>query len=208
MASETTLYLIRHPQTVSNAEGITQGSMDPPLSELGLKQTEALVRVFHDVPLVAVYASSLVRAAEPARAIAADHDLEAAILPHLREICHGEWEGLSWAQIEERFPELSQQWLRSPQTVRLPGGETIAELQARAAGALEGLLHLHEGKTFIVVGHGGTNRALLVHWLGMELKDFWRFSQACGCVNHLTFTDGWMRIRHLNCTLHLGDSAG
>src|SRR5712691_3796041 len=99
----TRVYLIRHGQSVWNAEGRFQGQADSVLSDLGRTQAARLSDALADVPLEAVYSSPLSRARLMAEAIAAPHRLSVVPVDDLREIGLGVWEGLTEAEIVGRF---------------------------------------------------------------------------------------------------------
>ena len=129
--SRTRLYLIRHGETDFNREGRYQGRLDVELSTLGKEQAQALAHRLEKTPFTAIYASNLKRAQATAQIIAAHHELPVQVEPDLRERDFGSWEGFTFAEIEERFPEEAKQWLEDPLRTRIPGAEDFAHLQMR-----------------------------------------------------------------------------
>ena len=118
--------LIRHGEPM--LRGVFLGSSDPGLSEAGLNQARAL-RVDLDWP---VYVSSMRRATETAEAIG----LQFQAVNDFREIDYGPWEGLSWAEIEERFPAEAQCKLKDWLGYAIEGAETWSAFRARVASSL------------------------------------------------------------------------
>ena len=161
--------LVRHAQSVSNAEGVWQGQGDSPLSELGRTQVEALTGALNGTPYDLALSSDLSRAAHTARALGAEVEHERA----WREIDVGRWEGLTMEQVIERFPEQIAA-LRERRTFEIGGGETWPEVFARADGALRSIRkRLPEGGRAIVFTHGGIIGAILSGLLGVRDRFPW-----------------------------------
>ncbi len=183
------VYLVRHGETMWNAESRYQGHTDVPLSDRGREQARRLSRRLAGQRYHAVYASSLVRAAETAEIIAAPHGLEVVRVAALKEINFGAWEGLTREEIVRIFGPLYDEWWRRPLTTRLPEGESYADVVARSWGALRDIVRRHAGQQVLVVSHGGVIRALVGYILGMDLNQFWRLRQDNGALNILEFYD-------------------
>jgi probable phosphoglycerate mutase len=131
------MLLARHGRTRSNAEGRFCGRGDPPLDELGRAQARALGRWVGEqlaVPLVRVVASPATRAVETARPLAEPERIDG-----LAELDQGELEGMALADALSRHAEFFAAWKRDPVSVRVPGGETLAELDARSGAVLDAL---------------------------------------------------------------------
>jgi len=119
-------------------------------------------------------------------------------LRDLRERCFGVFEGLTYQEIQERFPgkieELMSNWIGYCP----PGAESIKDLERRVVLALNGLLKKHEGERIALVGHGGVNRVILLNALGMSLENFFSFDQDYGCLNIIDYYPEGAIIRLLN----------
>lgn len=150
----TRLLLVRHGQSTWNAEHRWQGHSDPPLSELGERQARLAAEAVAGLGFTAVISSDLLRARQTA-AFLAPADLEITVEPALKERTVGEWEGLTRAEIEARYPGM----LGSP--TRPPGFETDESLVARVQPALESIAaRLGVQGVALVVTHGGVIRSL------------------------------------------------
>lgn len=200
----TRVYLIRHGETTWNVERRYQGTSDSPLSDLGREQTVRLRDALRAVPVRAVYSSPLTRALSTAEVIAAEFGLPVIAVPDLAEIRVGEWEGLLVGEIEARYPGAVHQWYSNPHLARIPGGETIAELRARAVHATEDIRRRHDGESVVVVAHGGVNKTILLTALGAPLESYWRIRQHNGCINLVEYAGDRSRVVILNETTHLG----
>jgi glucosyl-3-phosphoglycerate phosphatase len=153
------LILVRHGESVWNAEERLQGQLDPPLSERGREQALALAPVLETVPPDRVLCSDLSRATETAELLG----LRPRLDPRWREIDVGEWAGLPAAEIDAQEAELTN-WRGGARTA--PSGETWAAFTARVTGALDELVAA-EGP-WLVVCHGGCIRVSVAHVTGAD----------------------------------------
>jgi probable phosphoglycerate mutase len=152
-APSTRVLLVRHGQSIWNADGRWQGRADPPLSDLGERQAEDAAVVLGRPgglgPIDRVWASPLRRAHRTAEIVAAGLGLEVAMDPRLQEVDAGEWSGLTRVEIEAQWPGYLAEHRRPP------GFEPRDELTARALAALDDLVAETPGATVLVVTHGG-----------------------------------------------------
>ena len=132
----TALILCRHGRTDWNDIGRYQGQTNVPLNDEGRRQAAALAELLRAEPLDAVYSSDLARALDTAAAIARLHGLTVQPDARLREIDQGRWEGLTVPEIHARDAKLHAQWEAAPLTVRLPGGESVRDVEQRALAAV------------------------------------------------------------------------
>jgi len=173
----TWVYLARHGEVQHAAEGRFFGHTDVALSPVGVAQAAALGERLATEPIEAVYASDLLRARESAAPLASARATEVVALRPLREMAMGRWEGLTFAEIHAREPELCARWLADPFAMPFPEGEGLADLWARAVPALRRVVERHAGQRVAVVAHGGTNRVLLAEALGLPLANIFRLAQ-------------------------------
>ena len=203
------IFLIRHGATAwSYDDARFCGSTDLELTEDGLRQAELLADRLAAEPLAGVYATSLARTHQTAKAIAARHQLPVHVVPELREADFGEWEGLNYEQIAERYPEVNAARVSNPADVAPPGGENLNQVAARAVPALMALAERHRADGIAVVAHNTTNRVLLCHFLGVPLANYKRILQSPAAANLLEFSEGTMRVIIINDTCHLGPRKG
>jgi probable phosphoglycerate mutase len=158
-----TILLARHGQTDDNVEPVrVQGSRDVPLNDTGRAQARELAaRVRAEQPdVAALWSSQLLRARETAEIVGAELGLEPRVDTRLAETARGDWEGRRWAEIEQDDPEGFAAWRRAAPGFRFPGGESLAEQQARVMAALEDVRAAGDGPA-LVVCHGGSIRVAL-----------------------------------------------
>jgi broad specificity phosphatase PhoE len=202
----TTLYLLRHGATSYNLENPArlQGrGCDIPLAPVGVRQAE-LTRDFLAIcPIDVCYSSPLKRALETAAIIAAPHGLKTEVVADLIECDVGAWEGLSWAEIEERYPKQYRQYMDNPARHGYLGGETFAEVHERSTRVLDQLLQQHEGKTLLVVAHHVVGRTFLAGVMGLGPEQARRVSlDNCG-VSVVVRKGSKTAVKALNCHFHL-----
>lgn len=200
------LYLIRHGETAANAAGEGLGLRDVPLSPFGREQARCLAGRFASVPIDAVLSSPLRRALEPARLIAESHGLAVEVRPELIEMDVGATDGLSYAEIRERFPDFIAAWSGdNPAVVRMPGGESLQDLAARVLPLAEELLHSPE-RVVVLVSHNFTLRVLICLLLGLPLESFRTFRLELASVTTVSIQHGRAVIQALNDVCHLEDA--
>jgi alpha-ribazole phosphatase len=192
------LSLVRHAETTEDARRRCYGRLDVGLSALGRMQCERLAERFRHEPVGAVVASPAIRARETATAIAAPHGLAVGIAESLRELDFGELEGRRYDEIAESDPELYERWMSAPTTVRFPGGESYADLEARAADAIAMLARERAGGRVVVVTHGGVVRAVLRSVLGFPAEHVFRIAVDPASVTTLEWVEGEPIVRELN----------
>lgn len=201
----TKLFLIRHGQTDWNHNLKYQGHADTSLSPMGEQQARLLARHLRDVPFTAIYASDLKRAFDTARIVAAAHNLPVQVVPQLREIKFGAWEGLTSEEIEAGWPDSIKRLYTEPDALSIPGGESFRQLRARATAAVHTLVQRHPHDTVAVVSHGGTIRTIICAALGIDLNHVWNIRQDNTAVNILEYFDDRVVLALLNDCHHLTD---
>ncbi|MBZ0252933.1 MAG: histidine phosphatase family protein [Candidatus Methylomirabilis sp.] len=168
------VWLARHGETLWNRERRVQGVTDVPLSDLGRRQAALLGDLLSGARPEAVYCSPLSRARDTGRAVAARHGLELRIRPGLQELNQGVLEGKTFAEMVAGHGDLVREWWRDPGDQRLPGGESMMELQARAWAVLDEIRTGPE-REVVVVSHNMTIRAILARALEQSLAHVRRF---------------------------------
>jgi alpha-ribazole phosphatase len=196
------LLLARHGQSVSNAVRRFQGAQDVALSPLGVRQAEALRRALSARPIAHVYTSPLERARRTAEIAVDGLGLPLTVVDDLRELSLGEWEGCTVEEIRARPGDPYTRWVRDPVRGLPPGGEPLAEVQARVLRAVARIAAAHpNGDDVLIVSHGGVISALLAHWLGLSLSSIWRLAVSNGSLSEVAPP----RVMSLNETGHLRD---
>ena len=203
----TRLYLVRHGSTPLTAEDRFSGDVGVDLSDEGRAQAERLGIRLQDDAITAVYSSPLSRALETARIIGRRCGLEPGLVPELREISHGHWEGMRRRDVETRFPDEYAAWEEDPFTFTPEGGESGVSVLARALPAVREIVVRHAGGRVLVVSHKATIRIVLSSLLGFDVRGYRdRLDQAPACLNVLDFRDAVRaRLMLFNDTSHYAD---
>jgi broad specificity phosphatase PhoE len=200
----TRMVLVRHGQTEWNRVERFRGRADVPLNETGLAQAEATGRrVAKEWQPAAVYSSPLSRAVKTAEAITRPFNLPVQIHSGIADIDYGQWQGLTPDEVKQRWPEIHHTWYNAPHTARIPGGETLDEIRARAMAAVSEIAARHAGRTVALVSHTVVNRVILLAILGLGNDRFWRLRQDTCAINVFEVEAGESTLVSLNDTCHL-----
>jgi broad specificity phosphatase PhoE len=199
------LYLTRHGETIWNAEGKTQGTMDIPLSDKGIRQAEILADRLVYENISSIYCSSLDRAYRTAAIIGEKTGHVPEKTDALREIAFGAWEGLTLQQIEDRFP--GQLDNRSKDCLFCPeGGESILSVQGRVRSFLDILsssVSYDKNSRILIVAHAYTIRLIIMELIGLPLRHLWDFRLDNTGISIIQSHQGKSRIICLNDTCHM-----
>lgn len=199
----TKLILVRHGLTKWNNDFRYQGHTDVPLTDEGHQQAERVARRLSEEQVDAVYASDLGRAAQTAQTIAAYHGQPVFLLPALREVNFGLWEGKTHQEVRREYAKNITDWFDRPAEMMIPQGETFQQVKERAYAAILEVVEKHKEKTIIVVSHGGTIRTILCAALELHLNKLWCFKQDNTAVNILEFYKEKALVSLVNDTHHL-----
>lgn len=155
-----TLLLVRHAHT--GMTGRFCGASDPVLSERGRKQSAKLAEELAKYRLAHLFSSDLRRTQETASYIAAKSGLATELLPGLREMRFGEWEGLSWDEISQKDAAFAKRWMTEYPRLSTPCGEDFRAFRERVREALTEVAGRSSRGSAAVVTHGGVIRTFLL----------------------------------------------
>ena len=199
----TRILAIRHGETAWNVDTRIQGQLDIPLNDTGRWQAHRLSLAIAEEGLDAIYASDLLRAYETAQAVARGSGRPIVADTGLRERGFGIFEGLTFQEVGERWPEQAARWRRRDPHFGPEGGETLVDFSARCVAAVARLAQAHPGQTIAVVAHGGVMDCLYRAAARLELDAprSWQLGNAS--INRLLYTPqgftlvGWSDTYHL-----------
>lgn len=199
MTRKTRVYLIRHGEVIGAGTPRYNGHADVGLTEHGILQYHDLRERLSGFHITACYSSDLSRCVIGARIICEQFGIEPFLKKELRELNIGIWEGMTWAEIIERYPQEWNARLADIVNFRVPEGECLLDLAERAVPALEEIVAANPGGNILVVGHGGMNRTLLLDAIGAPLSCLFNIEQNYGCLNIIDFyEDGKRTVALLN----------
>lgn len=199
----TSIYLVRHGQTAWNKEEIFRGRTDIPLDKTGLKQARLAGEYFKGMVIQGIYSSPLSRAWQTAEQIALFQNLKAQPIEGIIDMSFGNWEGHALKEIERIDPETYRQWREEPHLARLPGGETLDDVQFRAMASLKEVIEKHPGETLVLVSHRVVNKVLICGILGIDSSHFWQIAQDTTAINLIRYKKGRYILSLMNETCHL-----
>ena len=202
------LVLIRHGETHWNKDGLVQGGeSDIQLNDTGLEQARKLAAFLENESITAVLSSPLQRATATAEVIASLHQLPVEIDQGLRELKVGDLEGTSISKLTTTFSQFLLQRWQDRETMRLPNGESLVELQDRAWEVVECLLERYrsspehdQNTSVVVVSHYFVTLAIILKALGLPLDYLIRFKLDLGGLSVLEFRDYGARLVTFNDT--------
>jgi len=198
----TGIILARHGQTEWNVEEVFRGRIDIELNQTGLKQAELLAEYLSGQKIEAVYSSPLKRALKTAEAVARRHKLKVEVSPGLIDCDFGQWQGLSLREVKDKYSQLYEQWVESPQLVKIPGGESLDGVRERALKVVNGVIAKHTGAV-VLVSHRVVNKVLICALLGLDNSHFWNIRQDVGGTTVFSSQNGRLVLTRHNDTSYL-----
>lgn len=207
MGAPATFLLLRHGETALTPEKRFSGSggTDPELSATGREQAERAAAHFAALGTVQeIVSSPLRRCRETAGAVAARLGLDVTIDEGLRETDFGAWEGLSFAEVRERYASDLTTWLTDPQAAPTGGGESFVEVADRVAVARDRLAAAYAGRTVLLVSHVTPVKTLVRLALGAPPESMFRMELAAASLSEVAYyADGNASVRLFNDTSYL-----
>ena len=203
----TRVLAIRHGETAWNVDGRIQGQLDVPLNEMGRWQVHRLALAVADEDIAAIYSSDLLRAFETAQAVGRGSGDAIVTDTGLRERGFGVFEGLSYAEINARWPEMGERWRKRDPEFGAPGGETLNQFYERSVATATRLAERHPGQTIALVSHGGVMDCLYraASRIALDAPRSWQLGNAA--INRLLYTPQGFTLVGWSDTYHLDDDA-
>lgn len=199
MKTRNRLYLARHGQVNGFERFPIYGHTDVDLTDVGRIQMEALAERLRYAEISAVYSSDLRRSLVGARIAGRHHDVPILSLAGLREMNFGLWEGLTFEEVRERFPDELLERQKNMVGFRMPGGgEDLGAFSHRVLSCFKTILQDRQGESILLVAHGVVNRVILSEALGLNLSQIFNLHQAYGCLNIIDFFPDRTLVRLVN----------
>lgn len=207
LGAPATFVLLRHGETALTPSKRFSGSggTDPELSAVGRGQAERVAAALAEHGTVqAIVSSPLRRCRETAAAVAARLGLDVGIEDGLRETDFGAWEGLTFGEVRERYPDDLDAWLGSAKAAPTGGGESFATVARRVAAARDRVIAAHPRRTVLVVTHVTPIKTLVRLALGAPPESLFRMELSAASISTVAYYgDGNASVRGLNDTGHL-----
>ena len=201
----TTTVLLRHGQTPMSVQKRYAGRADVPLTGLGLQQAAAAASRLASSGLDVIVTSPLRRAVRTAEQVAAATGAPVVTDEGFRETDFGAWEGLTFAEVRERWPAEMTAWLADP-AVAPPGGESLAEVSERVTAALRRVLAARKRQAVLIVSHVTPIKTLVAAALLAPPAALYRMHLDVAALSEIDwYEDGPAVLRSFNDTGHLAD---
>jgi len=202
------LIIVRHGESEWNRIHRYQGQLDAPLSDLGLRQAEALAERLKNEQLDFIYTSRLQRAARTAEAIARYHaGTPLGQSEALLEIHHGEWQGKYAHEILAQYADGLREWREHPTRSQMPGGESFSNVLKRTLDFKEELIARHADQTVLVSTHDVIVKILVADALGMNMDRINRIWVTNASISVVEYGDDLPYLVSLSEACHLGTLA-
>lgn len=184
------VYFVRHcePELMNTCLGIT----DIPLSKEGMKQAAKLKSYFSDKNIAAIYSSPLIRAKKTAEIIA-DNKIKVEIKNEFSELNMGKWDGMTFAEIKEKYPEEYAERGRNFEDYIVEGGESMSMCRDRVLEQLRDIIK-DTTDNIIIVAHAGVNRLIISELLGISIKQSFLYQREYGSIIKLKYEGNILKV--------------
>lgn len=206
MRPVTRVYLVSCAQTTLDKEGVFQGSTNHQLSRQGMGHAKLLSKHLRDDEVDSFYSSPFEGAFETASTLAARHRRGVIRQNDLRDMDYGKWAGKTAAELKESDPELLITWQFKPHEHRMPGGETLQEVQERVVRTVENILSVEKGNGVCVVTHPIPVKAAMCHFMNDDLSIIWLGPrQDSTALNIIDFQEDKAQVQRVGSLKHRGE---
>jgi len=199
-ANPTRLLLVRHAEVETRYHKIFGGTIDMNLSPRGLEQAEILAKFLQRKKFNAIYASPMRRVQQTLAPFLNNGAPPQTILKDLREVNFGDWTGLNWEQVCEKFNLLTHEWLDHIERGVAPNGESGPQFRARVEPCLREIIKNHPAETVGIFCHGGVIRMILAILLEIPLPKTNMFEVEYASVTQIALHPAHAEIELLNFT--------
>lgn len=197
------LILVRHGESLWNVQERIQGHSNSDLSERGIEEAKKLAQRLRNEKIDVIYTSDLKRAYKTAKIIQKNHSAPIYQRKRLREAYFGLWEGLQWAEVEERYPKEAAAYREDLVKNRAPQGEQIEAVVKRVGRIIDEIKRKYKRKTALMVAHSGPIRAAIIYLLGLPLEAWKRMQVDNASITIFEFPKGKPFLKLFNDTCHL-----
>lgn len=196
--------MARHGETDWNRLGKTQGTQNTSLTDLGRYQANQLGNKLKNKPISAIYSSDLDRARETAQIVGKQVGLEPITCELIREVCFGNWQGLSIEEIENKYPGELSKW-RNELSFYPQGGESLSSVHSRIKTFLNILKtnHPSSDETILIISHAATIKVSILEILGIPPNFLTKLKASHAGLSLLKMEEGDNAILYMNDTCHL-----
>ena len=195
----TSIYLVRHGQTVANLQRRYQSWSDSPLTAYGQQQAEAVARRLRRIPFNAALHSPVERTRTMAQVVLAGRD-QVELREHANwgEVSHGRWEGLTYREVLGRFPDEARARFAAGAQGKAQGGESLAEAATRVEAGWQDILQRFPGGRVLLVTSATPIQLALCQALGLPPEQHWHWRIDLGSITCIDVYGGGAIVRMVN----------
>ncbi len=192
------IIFVRHGESELNKRGVFCGWTDSPLTLKGIEQAHEVSRKLKDETIDRIISSDLDRCYKTAEIINKNHKSEIELNSELKELNFGQWEGLSYEDICNKYPKESKRWQEDHNYYKVPMGESLDEMYKRVNNAFEVIKKGQGKERILIISHAGVIRSILSKEISGGIKDYWKFKiDNCG-IARLEYVDDFPVLKGIN----------
>ena len=194
------LILVRHALTVDNQKSRLSGHIGSSVSEEGKEQIDKITNYLKDFDIDKIYTTTSSRTKDTVKKLSELKSIEIIEKESLKEISFGDFEGLTFKEIENRYPEEFQDMIKKGYEYKYPNGESLIDSYNRVCTELDNIISDCDNQTILICSHGGTIRNIITYLISNSYKYHWNFKIDNGSVTILEIQDGFTVITTMNNT--------
>lgn len=197
------LILVRHGVTVCNENKLMSGFTDSKLSEKGKLQSNKLAKYLKDEKIDKIYITPFSRTRETIKKLAESNNIKIEETSKLNEINFGDFESLSFNEIENIYPEEVDKMINKGFKYKYPNGESLEETFFRIRDEMKKIINDNDNSTILICSHGGTIRNIISYLLCDDYKYHWNFKIDNASITDIEIENNFAVIKKINDTTYL-----
>ena len=194
------LILVRHALTVDNQKSRLSGHIDSSISEEGKEQIDKITNYLKDFDIDKIYTTTSSRTKDTVKKLSELKSIEIIEKESLKEISFGDFEGLTFDEIKDKYPKEFQDMIEKGYEYKYPNGEGLIDSYNRVCIELDNIISNNDNRTILICSHGGTIRNIITYLISNSYKYHWNFKIDNGSVTILEVQDGFTVITAMNNT--------
>ena len=194
------LILVRHALTVDNQKSRLYGHIDSSISEEGKEQIDKITNYLKDFDIDKIYTTTSSRTKDTVKKLSELKFIEIIEKESLKEISFGDFEGLTFDEIKDKYPKEFQDMIENGYEYKYPNGESLIDSYNRVCIELDNIISNNDDRTILICSHGGTIRNIITYLISNSYKYHWNFKIDNGSVTILEVQDGFTVITAMNNT--------
>lgn len=194
------LILVRHAQTIDNSNFRLSGHIDSKISNLGKEQIKYLTSYLHNLNINNIYTTTSSRTKDTVLEISKLRGINIIEVENLKEISFGDFEGMTFDEIKESYPNEFQNMIDDGYNYKYPNGESLIDTYNRVCKEIDKIIEYNKGKTVLICSHGGTIRNIISYLITGSYKHHWNFKIDNASVTIIEIRDNFAVVSKLNDT--------